>query len=72
MPIPRAKLKDRIAHLCEEYGRLFIGIEDSYIIQASFSDADYLSTYAEKPHNWKLSGKRIKRGLYGTVVNLWF
>ena len=64
VPIPTAKLKDRIAQLAKEYGIEFIETEESYTSQASFLDGDYLPIYGEKPQDWKPSGKRMKRGLY--------
>ena len=64
VPIPTAKLKDRIAQLAKEYGIEFIETEESYTSQASFLDGDYLPIYGEKPQDWKPSGRRIKRGLY--------
>ncbi len=69
--IPTARLKDRIAQLCEQYGIQFIETEESYTSKASFLDGDYLPTYGEKPNDWKPSGKRTKRGLYRTANN-WY
>lgn len=62
--IPTARLKDRIAQLCEHYGILFVETEESYTSKASFLDSDILPTFGEKPEGWKESGKRVKRGLY--------
>jgi lycopene cyclase CruP len=64
--IPTARLKDRIAQLCEQYGIQFIETEESYTSKASFLDLDELPTFGEKPEGWKESGKRVKRGLYQT------
>ncbi|MCT7997180.1 RNA-guided endonuclease InsQ/TnpB family protein [Laspinema olomoucense] len=64
--IPTARLKDRIAQLCEQYGIQFIETEESYTSKASFLDLNELPTFAEKPKGWKESGKRVKRGLYRT------
>ncbi|MGB3512754.1 MAG: transposase [Microcoleaceae cyanobacterium] len=77
VPIPTAKLKERIAQLCEEYGIIFVETEESYTSIASFLDGDYLPTYGEKPNDWKpksfghasRTGKRIKRGLYKSCNN---
>ncbi len=69
VPIPTARLKERIAQLCEEYGIIFIETEESYTSIASFLDGDYLPSYGEKPNDWKPSGKRIKRGLYRSGNN---
>jgi IS605 OrfB family transposase len=64
--VPTAKLKDRIAQLCEQYGMKFVETEESYTSKASFLDRDELPKYGEKPERWRESGKRIKRGLYRT------
>jgi lycopene cyclase CruP len=64
--IPTARLKDRIAQLCEQYGLGFVETEESYTSKASFVDLDLLPIYGAKPEGWKASGKRIKRGLYQT------
>ena len=69
--VPTARLKNRIAQLCEQYGIRFVETEESYTSKASFVDGDYLPQYGEKPDNWKPSGKRVKRGLYRTAFN-WY
>ncbi|NEP77299.1 MAG: transposase [Okeania sp. SIO3B3] len=69
VPIPTARLKERIAQLCSECGIIFIETEESYTSIASFLDGDYLPNYGEKPNDWKPSGKRIKRGLYRSGNN---
>ncbi|NEQ79306.1 MAG: IS200/IS605 family element transposase accessory protein TnpB [Moorea sp. SIO2I5] len=71
VPIPTARLKERIAGLCEQYGIEFIETEESYTSKASFLDGDYLPKYGEKPNDWKPSGRRTKRGLYRTAMN-WY
>ncbi|MGK7934488.1 MAG: IS200/IS605 family accessory protein TnpB-related protein, partial [Xenococcaceae cyanobacterium] len=71
VPIPTARLKDRIAQMCEQYGIQFIETEESYTSQASFLDGDYLPKIGEKPSDWKPSGRRTKRGLYRTANN-WY
>ncbi|MGK7895559.1 MAG: RNA-guided endonuclease InsQ/TnpB family protein [Xenococcus sp. (in: cyanobacteria)] len=48
VPIPTARLKDRIAQLCEQYSIHFIETEESYTSKTSFLDGDYLPTYGEK------------------------
>ncbi len=52
VPIPTARLKDRIAQLCEQYKIQFIETEESYTSKASFLDGDYLPKYGEThlPH----------------------
>lgn len=71
VPIPTARLKNRIAQLCEQYNIQFLETEESYTSKASFLDGDHLPTYGEKPKDWKPSGKRTKRGLYRTANN-WY
>ncbi|WP_414623949.1 RNA-guided endonuclease InsQ/TnpB family protein [Calothrix sp. CCY 0018] len=71
VPIPTARLKDRISQLCEQYGIKFIETEESYTSKTSFLDGDYLPSYGEKPNLWKPSGKRTKRGLYRTASNFY-
>lgn len=71
--IPTAKLKNRIAGLCELYGIELIEQEESYTSKASALDLDVIPVYGEKPATWKPSGTRTKRGLYksadGTRIN---
>ena len=70
--IPTAKLKDRIAQLCEQYGIDFIETEESYTSKTSFLDNDFLPKFGEKPVRaacpkglgWKSSGTRITRGQF--------
>ena len=71
VPIPTARLKNRIAQMCEQYGIRFLETEESYTSKASFIDGDYLPTIGEKPKDWKPSGRRTKRGLYRTANN-WY
>ncbi|QEI44012.1 hypothetical protein BMF77_04640 [Dolichospermum sp. UHCC 0315A] len=71
--VPTARLKNRIAQLCEQYGIKFVETEESYTSKTSFLDNDFLPTFGEKPEGWKESGKRVSRGLYrsqdGTKIN---
>ena len=46
--IPTARLKGRIAQLCEPYGIEFTETEESYTSKASFVDRDFLPTIGEK------------------------
>ncbi len=79
VPIPTARLKDRVSQLCEQYGIKFVETEESYTSKTSFLDGDYLPKYGVseacpkgiKPNYWKPSGKRIKRGLYKTASNFY-
>ncbi|MGJ0606257.1 MULTISPECIES: RNA-guided endonuclease InsQ/TnpB family protein [Cylindrospermopsis] len=64
--IPTARLKDRIAQLCKQYGIDFIETEESYTSQSSFFDCDNIPKFGEKPEGWKASGKRVSRGVYET------
>ena len=48
VPIPTARLKDRMAQLCQMYGIRFVETEESYTSKSSFLDGDYLPTYGEK------------------------
>ena len=68
--IPTARLKARIAQLCEQYGLKFEETEESYTSKTSFVDADFLPKYGEKPMQWRASGRRIERGLYRTANGL--
>jgi len=69
--IPTARLKTRIAQLCEQYGIELIEHEEANTSAASFLDGDSLPKHGEKPEGWKSSGKRIKRGLFRTAMN-WY
>jgi transposase len=64
--IPTARLKDRIAQLCKQYGIDFMETEESYTSQSSFVDGDNIPKLGEKPEGWKAMGKRVGRGVYKT------
>jgi putative transposase len=68
--IPTAKLKDRIAQLCEQHGIDFIETEESYTSKTSFLDNDVLPKFREKPEGWKSSGTRITRGQFKTSTGI--
>ena len=70
--IPTARLKNRIAQLCEQQGIQFVETEESYTSKASFVDRDFLPTIGEKPDGWKETGRRVKRGLYRTGAKNWY
>ena len=57
--IPTARLKDRIAQLCLQYGIRFVETEESYTSKASYLSNDLLPTFGEnnKPEGWRPSGK---------------
>jgi len=67
--IPTARLKTRIAQLCEQYCIQFVETEESYTSKASFVDQDLLPKVGEKPEGWQASGKRTKRGIFRTALN---
>jgi putative transposase len=67
--IPTARLKTRIAQLCEQYRMRFVETEESYTSKASFVDQDELPTFGAKPEGWHSSGKRTKRGIFRTALN---
>lgn len=62
--IPTGRLKERIKQLCEQHGIQFVETEEAYTSKASFLDADSLPKHGEKPETWRVSGNRVKRGLY--------
>ncbi|KYC41006.1 transposase [Scytonema hofmannii PCC 7110] len=66
VPIPTARLIERLKQLCPEYGIVLTITEESYTSKSSFLDDDFLPTFGEKPDGWKPSGERIERGLYKT------
>jgi putative transposase len=68
--IPTARLKDRIAQLCEQYGIDFVETEESYTSKTSFLDNDVLPTIGAKPDGWKSSGTRITRGQFKTSTGI--
>jgi IS605 OrfB family transposase len=61
--VPTAKLKDRIAQLCLQYGIRFVETEESYTSKSSYLDNDILPTYGEKlkEQKYKFLGKRGQR-----------
>lgn len=69
--IPTGRLKTRISQLCDQYGLQFVETEESYTSKCSFVDRDFLPTIGAKPEGWKVSGRRIKRGLYCTGLQQW-
>jgi hypothetical protein len=69
--IPTARLKERIAQLCEQYGICFLETEESYTSKASFVDGDFLPTLGEKPEGWKESGLVGSDGMIRTSSPPW-
>jgi putative transposase len=68
--IPTAKLKGRIAQLCEQHDIDFVETEESYTSKTSFLDNDVLPTIGAKPDGWKSSGTRITRGQFQTSTGI--
>ncbi|MBS9386618.1 MAG: transposase [Dolichospermum sp. BR01] len=68
--IPTAKLKGRIAQLCEQAGIVFVETEESYTSKTSFLDNDVLPTFGAKPEGWKSSGIRMTRGQFRTSTGI--
>lgn len=65
--IPHTSLRAKLKALCSRYGIAYVEQEESYTSRASFLDGDKLPIYnADKPREYKFSGKRVKRGLYRT------
>jgi putative transposase len=60
--IPTAKLKSRIAQLCELYKIQFVETEESYTSKASFLDGDFLPTYGENPRSINRQEEESKEG----------
>ncbi len=69
--VPTARLKTRLAQLCELYGIELVVTEEANTSAASFVDGDSLPKHGEKPEGWKSSGRRVKRGLFRTAGN-WY
>ena len=69
--VSTAKLKSRIAQMCEQYRIEFVETEEANTSAASFVDGDSLPKHGEKPEGWKSSGRRVKRGLFRTAQN-WY
>ncbi len=71
--IPTGRLIERLKQLCPEYGIILTITEEAYTSKASFLDNDLLPKHGEKPESYKVSGDRIKRGLYksgkGFLIN---
>lgn len=61
--VPTARLKDRIAQLCLQYGIRFAETEESYTSKSSYLDNDILPTYDAKlkEQEYNFSGKRGQR-----------
>jgi putative transposase len=62
--LPHKKLVDMLVYKGALKGIKVYTREESYTSKASFLDLDFIPNYAEKPFDWKPSGRRIKRGLY--------
>jgi len=67
VPIPTARLKNRIKELSESVGIVFTETEEAYSSKSDFFSNDLLPIYGEKPVGYKFSGRRITRGTYRTA-----
>jgi len=71
--IPFDTLKKMIKYKAERKGIKVINQEESYTSKADFLAGDYIPVYDGEKHDYKFSGKRIKRGLYksstGQLIN---
>ena len=69
--IPHSQLMDKLESMCERYGIKFVRQEESYTSKASFLDNDEIPSFDEKKkETHTFSGKRVKRGLYRTMKNI--
>lgn len=66
VPIPTKRLIERVKQLAQEHGIIITVTEEANTSKASFLDGDSLPKHGEKPVGWKVSGKRVERGLYRT------
>ena len=66
VPIPTARLKNRIKELAESVGIVFTQTEEAYTSKSDYFSGDLLAAYGEKPVGYEFSGKRIARGPYRT------
>ncbi|MBU8908418.1 RNA-guided endonuclease InsQ/TnpB family protein [Desertibacillus haloalkaliphilus] len=70
--IPHSQLIQKLEALCERYGITSIKQEESYTSKASFLDNDDIPSFdEEKKETHTFSGKRVKRGLYKTMKNIY-
>ena len=67
VPIPTARLKNRIKELAESVGIIFTETEEAYTSKSDYFSNDLLPKYGEKPAGYKFSGRRITRGTYRTA-----
>lgn len=67
VPIPTARLKNRIKELAESVGIIFTETEEAYTSKSDYFSGDLLPAYGEKPVGYKFSGRRITRGTYRTA-----
>ncbi|MCV3214598.1 IS200/IS605 family accessory protein TnpB-related protein [Plectonema radiosum NIES-515] len=68
--IPTARLKNRIAQLCEQYNIKFVETEESYTSKASFLDNDILPKFGEKPLMVEI--KRSKNKTRFVLFSQWY
>ncbi|PSB01545.1 RNA-guided endonuclease InsQ/TnpB family protein [Merismopedia glauca] len=67
--LPTAKLKNRIAQLCQQYGIEFVETEESYTSKSSFLSNDELPVFGAKSERVAFSGKRGQK-VKGKLNNL--
>ena len=67
VPIPTARLKNRIKELSESAGIIFTETEEAYTSKSDYFSNDLLFKHGEKPVGYKFSGRRITRGTYRTA-----
>ena len=68
--VPHARLIDRIIYKCQLAGISVIIQEESYTSAANFLNLDPLPVYGQITEKPVFSGKRIRRGLYRTVMGV--
>ena len=64
--IPHSIFINQLKYKCQLEGINVIEQEESYTSKVSFFDNDYIPVYGQDDDKLKMSGKRIKRGLYMT------
>ena len=67
--IPFYKLKENLTYLCEDNKINLVIQEESYTSKASFLNKDFIPTYGVNDKLANFTGKRIKRGLYESIIN---
>lgn len=68
--LPHKKFVDMLTYKGFLAGIKVYTRDESYTSKASFLELDDIPKYGSKPHNWKPSGIRVKRGLYRSKSGL--